>query len=115
MMNSDFAEPLNIGSDEMISMNDMAKMVLGFAEKDIPIKHIPGPEGVRGRNSDNVLIKKVLGWSPGISLEDGLKRTFDWISSQIEDEKASGVENDYTSSTVVGTHAPTDSKASKRR
>lgn len=115
LMNSDFTEPLNIGSDEMVSMNDMGKMVLGFAEKDIPIKHIPGPEGVRGRNSNNELCSKVLGWAPGITLQDGLKRTFDWIKSQIEEEKATGIETDYTVSTVVGTHAPTDSKASKRK
>lgn len=115
LMNSDFTEPLNIGSDEMISMNDMGKMVLGFASKDIPIKHIPGPEGVRGRNSDNTLIKKVLGWVPEIKLEDGLHRTFKWINTQIEEEKAKGIDADYTSSTVVGTHAPTDSKASKRK
>lgn len=115
LMKSDFAEPINIGSDEMISMNDMGKMVLGFAGKDIPIKHIPGPEGVRGRNSNNDLIKKVLGWAPSITLEDGLRRTFDWIKSQIEEEKAAGIDADYTTSTVVGTHAPTESKASKRK
>lgn len=115
LMNSDYTEPMNVGSDEMISMNDMGKMVLGFAGKTIPIKHIPGPEGVRGRNSDNAQILKTLGWAPSIKLEDGLRRTFDWIKSQIEEEKSKGIEADYTSSTVVGTHAPTDSKASKRK
>lgn len=115
LMNSDFGEPLNIGSDEMVSMNEMGAMVLGFANKEIPIKHIPGPEGVRGRNSDNTLCQKVLGWVPSISLKDGLKRTYDWIESQIEDEKKAGIEADYSSSKVVGTHAPTDSKASKRK
>lgn len=115
LMNSNFTEPVNIGSDEIVSMNDMGKMVLGFAEKDIPIKHIPGPEGVRGRNSNNALIQKVLGWAPGITLEDGLRRTFNWIKTQIEEEKAAGVNADYTSSKVVGTHAPTDSKATKRK
>lgn len=115
LMNSDFTEPLNIGSDEMISMNDMGKMVLGFAEKDIPIKHIPGPEGVRGRNSNNDLCRKVLGWAPEITLKDGLKRTFDWINSQIEEEKAAGITGEYTSSKVVGTHAPSQSTAQKRK
>lgn len=115
LMNSDFKEPLNVGSDEMVSMNEMGKMVIGFANKDIAIKHIPGPEGVRGRNSDNELIQKVLGWAPGIKLEDGLRRTFEWIKSQIEDEREKGIEGEYTSSTVVGTHAPTDSKATKRK
>lgn len=56
-------------------MNGMAAMVLSIEGKSLPIKHIPGPEGVRGRNSDNTLIKQVLGWAPSISLKDGLKRT----------------------------------------
>jgi GDP-D-mannose 3',5'-epimerase len=65
---SDFTEPVNIGSDEMVSMNDMAKIVMSFENKDLPIDHIPGPEGVRGRNSDNTLIKEKLGWSPTMKL-----------------------------------------------
>jgi nucleoside-diphosphate-sugar epimerase len=64
MTKSDFSEPLNLGSDEMVSMNEMADMILGFSDKKLPIKHIPGPEGVRGRNSDNTLIKEKLGWAP---------------------------------------------------
>ena len=64
MTKSDFSEPLNLGSDEMVSMNEMAEMILGFSDKKLPIKHIPGPEGVRGRNSDNTLIKEKLGWAP---------------------------------------------------
>lgn len=66
---SDFCEPLNIGSDEMVSMNEMAEIVLGFEEKKLPIHHIPGPEGVRGRNSDNTLIKEKLGWAPSMKLK----------------------------------------------
>lgn len=66
---SDFCEPLNIGSDEMVSMNEMAEIVLGFDEKKLPIHHIPGPEGVRGRNSDNTLIKEKLGWAPSMKLK----------------------------------------------
>lgn len=66
-------EPLNLGSTEMVSMNDMMGMVCAFDEKKLPIKHIPGPEGVRGRNSDSVLILEKLGWEPTISLNDGLK------------------------------------------
>ena len=84
LMVSDYKKPLNIGSDEMVSMNDMAKIALEYAKKDIPIKHIPGPEGVRGRNSDNTLIKEVLGWAPSISLKEGLGYTHAWIQSQIE-------------------------------
>ncbi|KAK2413771.1 GDP-mannose 3,5-epimerase [Trifolium repens] len=66
---SDFREPVNIGSDEMVSMNEMAEIVLSFENKSIPIQHIPGPEGVRGRNSDNTLIKEKLGWAPTMKLK----------------------------------------------
>lgn len=65
---SDFREPVNIGSDEMVSMNEMAEIVLSFENKQLPIHHIPGPEGVRGRNSDNTLIKEKLGWAPTMKL-----------------------------------------------
>ena len=86
-MVSDYKKPLNIGSDEMVSMNEMATLVKTFkgrTDADMPTKHIPGPEGVRGRNSDNTLIKQVLGWAPQTPLKEGLKYTFDWISSQID-------------------------------
>lgn len=66
---SDFREPVNIGSDEMVSMNEMAEIVLSFENKKLPIHHIPGPEGVRGRNSDNTLIKEKLGWAPTMKLK----------------------------------------------
>lgn len=66
---SDFREPVNIGSDEMVSMNEMAEIVLSFEDKKLPIHHIPGPEGVRGRNSDNTLIKEKLGWAPTMRLK----------------------------------------------
>jgi GDP-D-mannose 3', 5'-epimerase len=66
---SDFREPVNIGSDEMVSMNEMAEIVLSFEDRKLPIHHIPGPEGVRGRNSDNTLIKEKLGWAPTMKLK----------------------------------------------
>lgn len=66
---SDFREPVNIGSDEMVSMNEMAAIILNFDDKNLPIHHIPGPEGVRGRNSDNTLIKEKLGWAPTMRLK----------------------------------------------
>ena len=66
---SDFKEPVNIGSDEMVSMNEMAEIVLSFENKSLPIHHIPGPEGVRGRNSDNTLIREKLGWAPSMRLK----------------------------------------------
>lgn len=84
LMDSDFKEPLNIGSDEIISINDLAKMVIKFSGKDIKIEHIEGPLGVRGRNSDNNLIKKILGWSPTAKLEDGMRATYQWVEKQIK-------------------------------
>lgn len=83
-MVSDYKKPLNIGSDEMVSMNEMAEIVLELSGKNLPIKHIPGPEGVRGRNSDNTLIKKVLGWAPNTSIREGLKITHAWIASKVQ-------------------------------
>lgn len=90
LMASDFTQPINIGSEEMISMNDMANSIMEFESKKLGIRHIPGPEGVRGRNSDNTLIRKVLGWSPSISLKDGLQRTYAWIKTEVEAEKQKG-------------------------
>lgn len=103
LMESDFAMPINLGSDEMVSMNDMAKMVLKIAGKEhLPLKHVPGPEGVRGRNSENTLIKQVLGWAPSIKLEDGLALTYKWIAEQIEESKRTGNKlTDFSSSKVV--------------
>eukprot|EP00762_Andalucia_godoyi_P005084 ANDGO_03925.mRNA.1 GDP-mannose 3 len=103
IMFSDYEKPLNLGSDEMVSMNQMADMALAFENKKdkVTIVHIPGPEGVRGRNSDNTLIKQVLGWAPATPLIDGLRKTYFWIKSQIEKERAAGINNDYTVSTVV--------------
>ena len=81
---SDFMGPVNIGSDEMVSINQLAEMVMDIAGKKQSIKHIPGPLGVRGRNSDNTLIKEKLGWVPSESLYDGLKKTYLWIEKQVE-------------------------------
>jgi len=109
LMRSDFNKPLNIGSEEMVSMNQMTEAALKAAGKDLPVRHIPGPEGVRGRNSNNDLIRKVLGWSPEISLEEGLKRTVAWIREQVDAEKASGVDvSQYATSKVVALRNPSD-------
>jgi len=83
LMRSDFEGPVNIGSDEMIAINDLAKLTIDIAGKNITIKNIPGPTGVRGRNSDNKLIKEKLGWAPSQSLYEGLRKTYEWISKQI--------------------------------
>lgn len=85
LMRSDFGEPINLGQDRMISINDLAEMIADIAGISIEQKHIDGPQGVRGRNSDNDLLKKVLKWEPQISLEDGLAKTYAWIESQVRE------------------------------
>lgn len=84
LMNSDYKEPINIGSEEIISMNRLADLVASIADKNIKIKNIPGPQGVRGRTSDNTLIKEKLGWAPSQPLHVGLTETYKWIASKIE-------------------------------
>ena len=78
-MNSEFSQPVNIGSEEMVSINQFAEMIIGISDKTVTIKNIPGPIGVRGRNSDNALIKKSIGWAPSAPLIDGLTKTYQWI------------------------------------
>jgi len=80
---SNFTGPVNIGSEEMVSINQLVKMVARIAEKDVRVRHIPGPTGVRGRNSHNELIKRMLNWAPSASLEAGLRQTYPWIEQQI--------------------------------
>ena len=87
LMNSDFIGPVNIGSDEMVSINQLAEMTMDIAGKKQTIKHIPGPLGVRGRNSDNALIREKLDWAPSESLYDGLKKTYGWIAEQVKKVK----------------------------
>ena len=83
LVNSNFSGPVNIGSEEMISINDLAKMVIDFSNKKISIKNIPGPEGVRGRNSDNQLIFQKLNWKPNYPLINGMRNTYSWINKQV--------------------------------
>lgn len=84
LMESDFVGPVNIGSDEMISINSLAKMTAEISGKNITLKHIDGPLGVRGRNSDNKLIQEKLGWEPNLPLKEGMTKTFNWIAGQLE-------------------------------
>jgi GDP-D-mannose 3',5'-epimerase len=105
LMRSDYTEPLNIGSDEMVSMNEMMALVAELDHKKISIRHIPGPEGVRGRNSNNDLIKKELGWAPTITLRQGITKTLAWIKGEIARERASGHQEDYLSSKIVHQNA----------
>ena len=85
LVESNFGEPVNIGSDEMVSINQLAEMVAAIAGKKMSIKHVPGPLGVRGRNSDNRLIAQKLGWRPTHPLRQGLEKTYAWISQQVRD------------------------------
>ena len=85
LMESDFMGPVNIGSEEMVTINELVDMACQIDNKTYLIKnHIPGPTGVRGRNSDNRLIEKELRWKPKYSLRDGLEKTYFWIKSQLE-------------------------------
>lgn len=92
LMESDFSGPVNIGSEEMISLNDFAKMVIEISGKDLTINNIPGPLGVRGRNSDNQLIQEKLGWAPSTPLAEGVKRTYSWITQQVQSKVEEPVE-----------------------
>lgn len=83
LMESDFRGPVNIGSEEMVTINQLVEMTMRIAQKRVRIRHIPGPLGVRGRNSDNRLIFKQLGWAPNRPLEEGLRKTYQWIESQV--------------------------------
>ena len=82
-----FNGPVNIGSEEMVTINRLAEIVMEVASKKLSIKHIEGPLGVRGRNSDNKLIKEKLGWAPTETLKDGIAKTYAWISEQVEKSK----------------------------
>jgi nucleoside-diphosphate-sugar epimerase len=83
IMASDYDKPLNLGSERMISINDLVLLIAHLAGKQVTIKNIDGPLGVMGRNSDNNLIKEVLGWAPRDTLEYGLNKTYDWIDAQL--------------------------------
>lgn len=84
LMRSDFRQPLNLGQDRMITINELVDMVADAAGVTIEKRHVDGPQGVRGRNSDNSLLREVLAWEPQVTLEDGLARTYAWIEEQVQ-------------------------------
>ena len=86
LMASDFVGPVNIGSEEMVSINQLAEAVMELAGKNLTIKHIEGPLGVRGRNSDNNLLREKLAWAPTKTLRQGLAQTFQWINGQLNNQ-----------------------------
>ncbi|MEQ9480486.1 MAG: NAD-dependent epimerase/dehydratase family protein [Algiphilus sp.] len=83
LLRSEFQGPVNIGSEEMVTINGLAQMVIAVSGKKVGIENVPGPLGVRGRNSDNRLIKEKLGWAPSQSLREGIERTYAWIEREI--------------------------------
>ena len=84
LMRSDHSEPINLGQDRMVSINELADIIADIAGIKISKKHVSGPQGVRGRNSDNSKLREVLGWEPTISLEDGLTITYAWVEEQVK-------------------------------
>jgi GDP-D-mannose 3',5'-epimerase len=90
LMRSDFPGPLNLGQDRMVTINELADMIMKAAGVKLEKVHVAGALGVRGRNSDNTLVKKVLGWEPKVSLEEGLARTYAWIEGQVKAKLAAG-------------------------
>jgi GDP-D-mannose 3',5'-epimerase len=87
LMRSDKSGPFNIGSEEMVTINELAELVMKVAGKNLRLRHIPGPMGVRGRNSDNTLIRQSLGWAPSHPLREGLEKTYAWVDMQVQTQK----------------------------
>jgi nucleoside-diphosphate-sugar epimerase len=88
LMRSNYHEPLNLGQDRMVNINELADIVARIAGISVRKKHVRGPQGVRGRNSDNTRLREVLGWEPQVPLEDGLARTYEWIEQQVRKKYA---------------------------
>jgi GDP-D-mannose 3', 5'-epimerase len=84
LMQSDYPEPLNLGTEEMVTINQLARLVTEVAGKQgVTLRHVDGPQGVRGRNSDNSRLRRVLGWEPRVTLAEGLSPTYQWIEKQV--------------------------------
>src|ERR1700730_14989316 len=98
LMRSDYRDALNLGQDRLVTINELADMVAAIAGIKVTRKHVPGPQGVRGRNSDNTRLREVLRWEPRISLEEGLRRTYLWIDSQVRAAEHRGASQALTDS-----------------
>jgi nucleoside-diphosphate-sugar epimerase len=83
LMQSDYPEPLNLGQERLVSINELAQMIARIADWQGSLTHVPGPQGVRGRTSDNTRLREVLSWEPAISLEEGLRKTYEWVEHQV--------------------------------
>jgi nucleoside-diphosphate-sugar epimerase len=88
LMRSDYRQPLNLGTDQLVTINELARIVIEISGKrDIRLRHVPGPQGVRGRNSDNSRLREVLGWEPKILLQEGMIPTYRWINARMHGEE----------------------------
>jgi nucleoside-diphosphate-sugar epimerase len=92
LMLSEHHEPLNLGQDRLVTINQLADIVAEIAGISLRKAHVSGPQGVRGRNSDNTRLREVLGWEPSVSLEEGLRHTYRWIEQQVRDQFSTGDE-----------------------
>jgi nucleoside-diphosphate-sugar epimerase len=85
-MDSNYMKPVNIGSDRLVTIDELAQIIIKISGKNIEVKHdLSKPQGVRGRNADITLVKKEVGWEPKVSLEEGLKRTYEWASKRMNE------------------------------
>jgi len=91
LMRSDYCHPLNLGQDRLVTIDQLADMTAAIAGLTIVKRHIPGPQGVRGRNSDNSRVREVLGWEPRVTLEEGLARTYRWIAEQVRSKMSQSI------------------------
>lgn len=101
LMASDYAEPLNLGQDRLISIADLADLAAGVAGVEIEKVFVDGPQGVRGRNSDNTRLRDVLGWEPEITLEDGMQRTYAWIEQQVVTRMTANIHSEVVSEELI--------------
>jgi nucleoside-diphosphate-sugar epimerase len=93
IMKSNYVGPFNLGSEEKVKINKLAKMIIGISGKELEIKNVEGPEGVKARNSDNTFIRQALGWAPSAKLSEGLKNTYAWINEQVNKKSYGGYPN----------------------
>jgi nucleoside-diphosphate-sugar epimerase len=100
LMRSDFRDPLNLGQDRMVTINELADMVADVAGVAVTKRHVDGPQGVRGRNSDNTRLRHVLGWEPAVPLEAGLEKTYHWIEEQVAASLAAANGSSHVTSRV---------------
>jgi GDP-D-mannose 3',5'-epimerase len=116
LMESEYPEPLNLGSEEMVTVNDLARLIVDVSGKDgVALRHVDGPQGVRGRNSDNRRLREVLGWEPSVTLRQGLEPTYRWIEKQVVSARPSPTANGRQNGDQLGRrNRPTPSGNSRR-